>query len=470
MKRSSGISALAGTTLKGRLIALAACAVVAGMTPPAMAADSPAAAPPAAKVADAAAEAPKATGTVVPVQNKMSAMPTPDYTGEFLTRSTLSGDWGGTRQQLANKGFTVDGYLTQVGMGVVSGGLNNGWEYLGRAEIDVNLDTAKLGLWPGGLFTVIGEGHFGRPISPHAGVISPLDMNESLPEIDDSFVLPQVSYTQFLSEKFGFFVGKLTVITQNSGDMNEFAHGKGDRQFLNTSFSANPVVMLVGPYSTTGAGILAVPMKDLVISAAVIDPHGRADSAQFDDMFSNGVTFTLEGHYKTHFFDKLGHQLLGGMYSTSSYTDLDQHLGNLILPGLPTEKASDSWCVYYNFDQFFYQPDPKVNKGIGLFGRLGVSDGVANPVHWFASGGVGGKGMISGRPNDGFGIGYFYMGIADTRITSPLGFGDSQGVEAFYDIALTPWLHLTPDIQWVQPSQERIDDAWIVGVRMFMAF
>jgi porin len=78
--------------------------------------------------------------------------------------------------------------------------------------------------------------------------------------------------------------------------------------------------------------------------------------------------------------------------------------------------------------------------------------------------------MISGRPNDAFGIGYYYMGIADTKITSPLGFGDSQGVEAFYDVALTPWLHLTPDVQWVRPSQERVNDSWIVGIRLFMAF
>ena len=448
-----------GALLETSAVLAAAWLAIASPLPRALAADQP-----------AAGSATDATKTIAPVQNKNQVYPTPDYTGEFLSRSTLTGDWGGTRQEWANKGITLDAYLTQVGMGVVSGGRDSGWEYLGRGEIDLNLDTAKLGLWPGGLFSVIAEGHFGRSIFPHTGALLPADLNEAIPEVDDSFVIPQLMYTQFLSEKLGIFVGKMTTITPNSGDMNEFAHGKGDHQFLNTAFCADPVILLTAPYSTFGAGVIVLPTKDLVITAAALDPHGRADSAQLDHLFSDGVTINVEGRYTTRFFDMTGHQLLGGTYSTSSYTDLDQRVANLILPGLPTEKADSAWSVYYNFDQYFYQPDPKVNKGIGLFTRAGVSDGQANPIHWFASGGIGGKGMISGRPNDAFGIGYYYTWIADTQITSRLGFADAQGVEAFYDIALTPWLHLTPDVQWIQPSQERVDDSWIVGFRLYMAF
>ena len=31
------------------------------------------------------------------------------YSGDFLTRSTLSGDWAGKRNRLAAKGITLDG-------------------------------------------------------------------------------------------------------------------------------------------------------------------------------------------------------------------------------------------------------------------------------------------------------------------------------------------------------------------------
>lgn len=420
---------------------------------------------------DAAQAASTPPAATTRTSKPVGILPTPDYSGDLLSRSTLTGDWGGTRQDLADHGVTLDASLTQVGVGVVSGGRDTGWEGLGRGEVDMNLDTGKMGLWPGGLFSVIAEGHYGNPVSAsHAGVLVPVDINEVLPEQDNSFVVSQFTYTQFLSETFGLFIGKMTTITQISGDMNEFAHGKGDHQFLNTNFNANPALLLTVPYSTYGAGAIALPIKDLQLTATVIDAHGRPDSAQFDSMFSNGATFIAEGRYTTHFWDMTGHQLLGGTYSTASYTDLDQSIANLLIPGLPTEQADDSWSLYYNVDQYFYQPEAKVDKGIGVFARAGKTDGTANPIDWVASGGIGGKGMIPGRPNDGFGIGYYYVGVADTRITSTLGFGDTKGVEAFYNVAVTPWLHVTPDIQWVHPSQNNVDDSWIVGVRVYIAF
>ncbi len=400
-----------------------------------------------------------------------SPPPALSYSGDFTMRSTLTGDWGGTRNELANRGLTLNMFLTQVGMGVVSGGRETGWGYLGRGEIDLNADTGKMGLWQGGFIGIVAEGHYGDSISTsHAGSLLPVDVNEFFPESANSFILPGVTYTQFLSEKVAVFGGKIPTITSNSGDMNEFAHGKGDHQFLNTNFSLNPVIALTVPYSCWGAGALFLPIKGLELKAVVIDSHGIANSAQFDSMFSNGATIIVEGRYTTHFWDKTGHQLLGVTYGTGSYTDLDQSVANAIIPGLPTSQDDGSWSVYYNFDQYVYQPDPKVDKGIGIFGRLGLSDGKANPIHWVASGGVGGKGMFEGRPDDGFGIGYFYSGIADTQITSGLNLGDSQGVEAFYEFAITPALHVSPDVQWVQPSQRRVDASWVVGIRVFMSF
>lgn len=44
------------------------------------------------------------------------------YSGDFLTRSTLSGDWAGKRNGLAAKGITLDATVTQVEQGVGGGG------------------------------------------------------------------------------------------------------------------------------------------------------------------------------------------------------------------------------------------------------------------------------------------------------------------------------------------------------------
>jgi hypothetical protein len=80
------------------------------------------------------------------------------YSGDFWTRSTLTGDWFGVRNELAAKGISFDMSLTQVGQGVVDGGKDKGWKYSGRGDLTFNLDTQKLGLWPGGFLTVEVEG------------------------------------------------------------------------------------------------------------------------------------------------------------------------------------------------------------------------------------------------------------------------------------------------------------------------
>lgn len=407
---------------------------------------------------------------VIPIQNQNQVFTTPEYRGDLNDRTTLSGDWGGTRQDLANNGITLDANLTQVTQGVVSGGIRTGWEYMGREQTTLNMDTAKMGLWPGGLLTVMGEGNYGNPLSGHTGSLLGTNVNELFPEKDNSFVVPQVSFTQFLSPKFGIALGKIPTVTDTAGDMNEFAHGVGNHQFLDTSLSFNPVLGLTVPYSTLALSTVFLPHKDLVVSATVLDPHGKADSAGLNTFFENGATLASEGRYTTHFWGKTGHQLLGATYSSSSYTDFDQSAANLIIPGLPIKQANHSWSGYWNADQYFYQPDPAIDHGVGVFTRFGLSDGKANPIQDVLNFGVGGKGIIPGRENDGFGLGYYYIWAADTDITSTAGFGDAQGVEAYYEAALTPALFLSPDIQWTQPSQQRVDSSLVLGLRLYAVF
>ena len=56
-----------------------------------------------------------------------------------------------------------------------------------------------------------------------------------------------------------------------------------------------------------------------------------------------------------------------------------------------------------------------MDQGVGLFGRLGVSDGNPNFMKFFGSFGVGGKGVFDSRPRDQFGLGYYFINIANPR-------------------------------------------------------
>ena len=70
--------------------------------------------------------------------------------GDFWSRPRLTGSWGGLRDELGKKGVVLDVDLLQTLQGVASGGRNEVATYWGTAEYTLNVDTQKLGLWPGG--------------------------------------------------------------------------------------------------------------------------------------------------------------------------------------------------------------------------------------------------------------------------------------------------------------------------------
>ena len=432
------------------------------------------------------------------------AAPPNSYSGNLWSRSTLSGDWGGLRHDLTTKGVTIDLSFTQAAQGIVHGGKDTGWQYGGgRGDMTFNLDTQKLGLWPGGFLTVEAEGNFipadtlRKSINGRTGALMPVNSNQLYPTTaGDNFNLPVLNFTQFLSPYFGLSIGKLATLTSTSGDMNDFAHGKGDTQFMNGALNVNPVMLLTVPYSTLGTGLLVLPTKDpkqAILSFFVMSATGQASQSGFDDLSDDNLTFAGEGRVRTDFFGLTGHQLLGATYSNRKFTSIDQS-ARFIFENGALEDNKGSWNVYYNFDQYLYEPNKGSGEGLGIFGRFGASDGDPNFMHYFYSLGIGGKGMIPGRGRDRFGLGFYYIDVSNPELQGLFQntklLRDEYGFEAFYNVAITPWLMLTPDIQVVRGAQREkitigqgpilglpfiasrksIGMATILGVRLQMVF
>src|SRR5262245_35700298 len=140
-----------------------------------------------------------------------------------------------TREEWAAKGVSFDATLTQVEQGVVDGGKSGRWEYGGRAELMTTLDSQKMGLWPGGFLNFEVEGNWEKAVSGNTGGLMPVNANQLFPlPTGDNFNVPQLSLMQFLSHYFGITAGKFDTST---GDANDFAHGKGDTQFMNLAFN-----------------------------------------------------------------------------------------------------------------------------------------------------------------------------------------------------------------------------------------
>jgi porin len=414
------------------------------------------------------------------------------YSGDIWTRSTLTGDWWGIRNQLAEKGVTLDVSVTQIGQGVVRGGKSGAWQYGGRGDIVMNIDSQKLGLWPGAFLNLEAEGNWASAVNANTGALMPVNNSQILPLPGENFDLISLNFSQFLSPYFGLTIGKYATMTATSGDMNEFAHGKGDTQFMNLALSFNPLLLFTVPYSTLGTGVIVLPTKDpkeAIVTLMVLQANGQPNTSGFGDLDGNNIVLLAEGRLRTNFFSLTGHQLFGTTFSNKKFTSIDQRLGSIVeTRALDGKKGS--WNLYYNFDQYLYEPKKGVDKGVGLFGRLGVADGDPNFMKFFGSFGVGGKGVFDSRPLDQFGLGYYFINIANPTIQGPLQtrsfLRDEYGFEAYYNFAITPWLKLTPDIQIVRGAQKdkitlgspipviasrkSISTATILGVRLQMVF
>lgn len=90
----------------------------------------------------------------------------------------------------------------------------------------------------------------------------------------------------------------------------------------------------------------------------------------------------------------------------------------------------------------------------------------------FVSAGFNLSGWIDGRPEDEIGLAVI-CAFTSPEYRRANDAGRSEMVaEATYRTQLTPWLSVQPDLQYVRnPSADPgIDDAWVVGLRVEMAF
>ena len=340
--------------------------------------------------------------------------------------------------------------------------------YFGLWTADLKFDTAKMGLWPGGFLLVRAQGQYGDSVNSRSAAFMSPNTQSLMPDpgIDD-VTLPAVMFTQFLSEKIAIAVGKLDT---TQGDGNEFAQLAGDERFLNMAFAFNPVLALTAPYSPLGAALVILPTKDLMLNLTVMDTDGTPTRSGFDTMFNGNTTYSGEAVLKTHLFGLPGGQVLGGTYAHGHFTELTQNvLAFVPASGVPLNQSGDSWSIYYNFHQYIWARPEDPTRGWGVFGRAGFADERTNPIAQFYSIGLGGKGVAASRPHDRFGVGYYYMKTSGD-LPAFLHLGDEQGVEAFYNFAVTPAFTVTADVQVIDSARKDVDTAVVVGVRAMLRF
>ncbi len=406
----------------------------------------------------------------------------PDYSAPLPVRSHLSGDWGGTRTQLAEKGVQLDVQWTQVGQ-ALDGGSKSVGKYGGSLDYDLNLDLMKMGVLPGALIHIKGESRYGESVNAYSGLILPVNLDASVPTTTPAdeplaFALTDLNWIQFLNDHFALMIGKFDTF---EGDGSEFASGRGVSQFMNFNLVYNGTTAML-PYCTLGAGVLVLPNKSITINSMVANLSDSSTTTGFED-FGEGWIWSSEMSVQYRLSELPGGVNIGAVFSfDGDFSRLDKRFTLTPGEGLNAPTEDSSWTTYMTGWQYLFVEDAVEgpvdaasgrpdHQGLGVFARLGFADEKTNPIELSSSIGLGGRGLLPGRDNDVFGVGYYYQNLSETRIGESLGYDtSSQGAEAFYNLALAESTTLGLDFQYVDSPAPDVRRALILGARMNILF
>ncbi len=251
------------------------------------------------------------------------------------------------------------------------------------------------------------------------------------------------------------------------------------------------------------------------MSGLAIGPNGTPTSNDVGQAF-DGVMIVGSGKLTVKPFGLVGHQSLGFTWNNKERFSLDQDpsniarllldqqfprlaspgpvltqilansFPNLLVPTQPANRLISSWTISYAFDQNFWQPDDDPKHGVGAFVGFGASDGNPDPIQYAFLAGIGGNGVLPGRPEDSFGF-----GLARTQISKSLapflrqqlnlGLQREDAIEIYYNMAITPWMNVTTDLQIVDSALNKavspttgqlagIDPVVLLGTRLRVRF
>ncbi len=397
----------------------------------------------------------------------------PQSEATILNQPTLTGNWWGVRDNLAEHGLTFDLSLTQFFQGVTSGGVDKAFQYGGKVDSYIKFDAGKANWWPG--FNVIAhvETRYGEDVNNTDGMLTFGNFNMNFPRSAQTVTgVTALKVTQTLGNHFMLIAGKINTLDDFRLNFTGF---NGRDRFMNSAVVANVINARTIPYSTYGAGFAIFENKGPEFTFLVRDPDDHATTVDLDELFAHGVLLTASLRLPITPMGLPGTQVFGANWSSRDYTSRDPSAW-VSIPGqeITTPTESGSWALWYNFDQHLWIDPADKDRWLGIFGMAGASDANPNAVAWNATVGMGGGGLVPGRKYDTFGVAYFQIGLSDdfkdllSSSLAPPGLAqrNEQGVEMYYNAAITPWCHLTFDLQIVEPSTRDVDTTVLLGTRL----
>ena len=401
-------------------------------------------------------------------------------------QDTLTGDWGGTRPALKDRG--VDVSMTYIGevFDVLSGGLARRGSYEGRFDLTVDADLDKLLGWKGASasFTVFQIHSSSRNVAENVGSIAD---PSNIDALQTTRLFSAWVQQNFFDDRVSLRVGQLgfdaeSFTSATSGGLINGTFGWATVLAANM-ISGGPAYPLAAP----GARLAVKATDDVTLIGAILsgDPAGPNcnDLPQVCNRY--GLTFSFSGGAllmgEVQYAVNAGKQTTGlpGIYKagywheTASFPDQQ----------FPAVMHDGNWGVYGIADQMVWRG---AASSLNLFLRAGMSPSDRNLISWYVDGGFGIKGPITARPDDVLTFGVAYQKISPDAAAADRAAGlavvrsDEIVFELSYQAQLAPWWVLQPDIQYIVhpggnvPHPDNplvpVKNATVIGLRSTVKF
>ncbi len=403
--------------------------------------------------------------------------------GGIFERSYLLGDPGGYRQKFVDHGLYMDIGVTQFLQRNTSGGNNKNTRFNGSTDLWIWFDTGKANLWPGGAFFVHGEGRWRSGINNDVGSIQSANYDQNFPDTDSSnnnWALSEWYYMQRLPWNFTAAAGKMNFASY--GDTNPLAN-RERTQFTYSGLVVNPIPGEYFPYTTLIGWLNWSSNKSLSLTGVCGINNGAAtaEAGTFDTLTTKDLSYVFEFLYKFDIAQRPGTFLVDLAYSKRERNSFDisrEQLFGQLIGAIPIDEKSSNYTLIGNFSQYLWVKEGGEGltrhnltpRGIGIFGRFGWHPEDRNVIDAFYSFGIRGNGVsIPGRNDDEWGIGWAGSHISDDLrdLTDELRSWE-HAFEAYYNLMLTPAMHLSANSQFIRPAIEENDNAWTAGLRLQM--
>lgn len=392
------------------------------------------------------------------VRTETGAEPAPVETPEAdAPVHGLTGDWGGWRTRLEERGITFTGSIVFDAHRIASGGVER--ESLGHTLFDASLAfdlDVLFGLHDAVLVADAYIVH-GRNASDSAGDFQSFS-NISTDNVEQ---LAQLYYEQYFHDQtWRVKLGKADANT-------DFGAPDSGGEFIHSASAFSPTTFTLATYPNPATAVIAFwqPNESWYVGAGAYDGAANAGVATG----SNGPSTFFGAPQDLFYVAECGYRWTRGADELAGRASfgLWHHSGEFARFTGGNEHGTDG--VYGLFDQELarYATDAEPNTLAG-FVRFGLADGDVATADVHVGAGITRSGF-GARADDGCGAYVSWVHFSDDA-----GLGDSSetACELYYKRQIAPWLVLKPDIQYIANpgGDSALDDAIVLSLRAQLDF